>query len=110
MKEMTWVLALGFVVWAGWMDWRSARIPNWLTVPGFLLGLVVNTVPAGAGLPAAIPEGSRALSVAVNDVVAVAGFVMPGTMVDVLVTGSVNGNSGGQSITRTILENIRVMA
>jgi pilus assembly protein CpaB len=40
---------------------------------------------SGAGLAAAIPEGMRAISVAVNDVVAVAGFVTPGTMVDVMV-------------------------
>jgi len=66
-------------------------------------------VEAGVGLPATIPEGMRAVSVSVNDVVAVAGFVTPGTMVDVLVTGSV-GSGGDQSITRTILENIRVLA
>lgn len=65
----------------------------------------------GAGLPATIPEGMRAISVPVNDVVAVAGFVGPGTMVDVLVTGSVDGRGGGtNSITRMILENIRVLA
>jgi len=46
-------------------------------------------VEAGAGLSATIPEGMRALSVAVNDVVGVAGFVTPGTMVDVLVTGAI---------------------
>src|ERR1700751_2667069 len=60
---------------------------------------------SGAGLPATIPEGMRALSVAVNDVVGVAGFVIPGTMVDVLVTGSVGGG-GGNNITRMILENV----
>lgn len=65
---------------------------------------------AGAGLPATIPEGMRALSVAVNDVVAVAGFVVPGTVVDVLVTGSVDGGRGSNSVTRTILENVRVLA
>lgn len=65
---------------------------------------------AGSGLPAAIPEGMRAVSVPVNDVVAVAGFVMPGTMVDVLVTGSVEGRGGNNSITRIILENVRVLA
>jgi pilus assembly protein CpaB len=66
---------------------------------------------AGAGLPATIPEGMRALSVAVNDVVGVAGFVIPGTVVDVLVTGPLPGASGNQNnITRTILENIRVLA
>ncbi|MGH9704307.1 MAG: Flp pilus assembly protein CpaB [Candidatus Acidiferrales bacterium] len=61
----------------------------------------------GAGLPARIPEGMRAVSVPVNDVVSVAGFVQPGTMVDVLVTG---GSAGGGSNTRTILENVRVLA
>jgi len=64
---------------------------------------------AGAGLPATIPEGMRAVSVAVNDVVGVAGFVIPGTMVDVLVTGQVPGAQQG-FITRTILENVRVLA
>lgn len=66
---------------------------------------------AGAGLPATIPEGMRALSVAVNDVVGVAGFVIPGTTVDVLVTGALPGkNSSNDDITRTILENVRVLA
>jgi pilus assembly protein CpaB len=67
---------------------------------------------SGAGLPATIPEGMRALSVAVNDVVGVAGFVIPGTMVDVLVTGKVadNGHGSEQNITRTILENVKVLA
>src|SRR5882724_3641011 len=67
---------------------------------------------SGAGLPAVIPQGMRALSVAVNDVVGVAGFVMPGTMVDVLVTGKIEGGSRGteDTITRTILENVRVLA
>jgi pilus assembly protein CpaB len=73
--------------------------------------LEANLAPkaAGAGLPAAIPQGMRAVSVAVNDVVGVAGFVTPGTMVDVLVTGQLPGKSGG-AITRTVLENVRVMA
>jgi pilus assembly protein CpaB len=67
---------------------------------------------AGVGLPAVIPQGMRALSVAVNDVVGVAGFVMPGTMVDVLVTGKTSaGNHGTEdTVTRTILENVRVLA
>jgi len=64
---------------------------------------------AGAGLPAAIPEGMRALSVRVDDVVAVAGFVTPATMVDVLVTGDAQGTGTRNTVTRTILENVRVM-
>jgi len=62
---------------------------------------------AGGGLSVAIPQGTRAISVRVDDVVAVAGFVVPGTMVDVLVTGS---SSGGDSVTRTILQDLRVLA
>src|SRR6202140_1844267 len=70
------------------------------------------SVEAGAGLQATIPEGMRAISVAVNDVVGVAGFVTPGTMVDILVTGQALGANlnGSSTITRTILENIRVLA
>jgi pilus assembly protein CpaB len=68
-------------------------------------------IEAGAGLSAAIPQGMRALSVAVNDVVGVAGFVTPGTTVDVLVTGELVGSKGESgNITRTILENVRVLA
>jgi pilus assembly protein CpaB len=67
---------------------------------------------SGAGLPATIPAGMRALSVAVNDVIGVAGFVTPGTTVDVLVTGVVPGTTQGtpSTVTRTILENVRVLA
>jgi pilus assembly protein CpaB len=64
---------------------------------------------AGAGLPAVIPEGMRAVSVAVNDVVAVAGFAQPGTSVDVMVTGQAQGGNNEQ-VTRTILEDVRVLA
>ena len=67
---------------------------------------------AGGGLSATIPQGMRAVSVAVNDVVGVAGFVGPGTSVDVMVTGQIPGatQTGAQYVTRTILENIRVLA
>jgi pilus assembly protein CpaB len=66
---------------------------------------------SGAGLPATIPAGMRALSVAVNDVIGVAGFVTPGTTVDVLVTGTLQGTTQSTStVTRTILENVRVLA
>jgi pilus assembly protein CpaB len=67
---------------------------------------------AGAGLPATIPEGMRAVSVAVNEVNGVAGFVTPGTMVDILVTGQMSGKivDAQNNITRVILENVRVLA
>ena len=67
---------------------------------------------AGAGLPATIPEGMRAVSVAVNEVNGVAGFVIPGTMVDILVTARLSGRTSDpdNNITRVILENVRVLA
>ncbi|MGO9275884.1 MAG: Flp pilus assembly protein CpaB [Terriglobia bacterium] len=61
---------------------------------------------SGAGLSAVIPEGMRAISVRVDDVVAVAGFVLPGTMVDVQLTAE----AGAASVTNTILEDVRVLA
>jgi len=63
---------------------------------------------AGYGLPALIPTGMRAVSVRVNEVIGVAGFVVPGTRVDVLLTGSPSG-SGGERTT-TVLEDIAVIA
>ena len=51
---------------------------------------------AGAGLPSLIPPGMRAVSVRVNDVVSVAGFVQPGTRVDVLATGNKAAATSGK--------------
>src|SRR5579863_2416907 len=63
---------------------------------------------AGSGLPALIPPGMRAVSVRVNEVVSVAGFVTPGTRVDVLLTGTPAGASEEQ--TTTVLQNVAVLA
>jgi len=47
--------AVLLAVIAGWTDFRSRRIPNWLTVPGALIGLALNTVVSGtAGLKASL--------------------------------------------------------
>jgi len=63
---------------------------------------------AGAGLPALIPPGMRAVSVKVNEIVSVAGFVTPGTRVDVLLTGTPTGS--GDQQTTTVLQNVAVLA
>lgn len=64
---------------------------------------------AGGGLPIVITEGMRAVSVRVNEVIQVAGFVMPGTRVDVFVTiDPPPGRSGGK-ITKIVLENVTVL-
>jgi pilus assembly protein CpaB len=62
----------------------------------------------GGGLTSVIPEGMRALSVKVNDVIGVAGFVLPGTRVDVIMTGSPKNNE--EVASKAILENVQVLA
>lgn len=64
---------------------------------------------AGAGLTSAIPQGMRAVSVKVNEVIGVAGFVLPGTRVDVIVTGAPDSSSDTE-ISKVVLENIEVLA
>lgn len=66
---------------------------------------------AGAGLAATIPVGMRAVALAVNEVVGLAGFVLPGVRVDVLVAGSAGGGMGqGSTVCRTVLQNIEVLS
>lgn len=63
---------------------------------------------SGLGLAPIIPVGMRAVSVRVNDVAGVAGFVMPGMRVDVLVTGRPPAGDG--TVTTTCLQNILVLS
>src|SRR6202142_2886628 len=63
---------------------------------------------AGSGMQSLIPPGMRAVSVRVNEVIGVAGFVVPGTRVDVLLTGNPQGTNEQQ--TTTVLENVAVIA
>lgn len=63
---------------------------------------------AGAGLPPVIPEGMRAVSVRVNEVIGVAGYVLPGTHVDVLATASPTQNPADVT-TKVVLANVQVL-
>ncbi|HEY4682363.1 MAG TPA: A24 family peptidase [Candidatus Acidoferrales bacterium] len=47
MTQVVWAGALVVAVGAGWLDWRSRRIPNWLTLPAFVFGVAANTVAVG---------------------------------------------------------------
>lgn len=85
---------------------RGAVLP--MSQGDFILPSKLAAEEAGAGLPSMIPTGMRAVSVRVNDVVSVAGFVQPGTRVDVLSTG--NQGSGSERQTTTVLENVAVIA
>jgi pilus assembly protein CpaB len=66
---------------------------------------------AGGGLASMIPPGMRAVAVPVNDVVGVAGFVVPGMRVDVLISGTTpTGNAALGPITTTMLQNLEVLS
>jgi pilus assembly protein CpaB len=108
------------------VDWPAAARPSaGLEDPTQLLGKVAATRifksepvlaeklvsgSAGAGLAALLPEGMRAASVRVDDVVGVAGFIHPGDYVDVIVTMRPSENSGAPPLSKTVLQNIKVLA
>jgi pilus assembly protein CpaB len=71
------------------------------------------TGPGGrAVISATLPKDKRAVAIRVNDVAGVAGFVLPGDSVDVMLTRQPVVASGGQAeqVTDTIVENVRVIA
>jgi pilus assembly protein CpaB len=66
---------------------------------------------SGGGLAPTIPDGMRASAVRVDEVVGVAGFVIPGMRVDVLVSGNPPGAGASDGVvTKTILQNIQVLS
>jgi pilus assembly protein CpaB len=64
----------------------------------------------GGGLSMLVRPTMRAASVEVNQVSGVSGFVLPGDRVDVLVTVDPRGGAGEEAVTRTILQNVEVLA
>ncbi len=65
------------------------------------------------GLSAVVPQGKRAMTVRVNDVIGVAGFALPGTYVDVMVNTQDEGgqrNDRDHSVSKIVLERILVLA
>jgi len=116
------VLASGDVKLVDWPT--SALPPGYASDPQSVLGRGLITAvsanepllaaklaskEAGGGLSITIPEGMRAVSVKVDEVVGVAGFVLPGTRVDVLAT--LTPNSGREeAATRVILQNVTTLA
>ena len=63
---------------------------------------------AGSGLPPVIPEGMRAVSVRVNEVVGVAGYVLPGNRVDVVATASPT-DARADTTSKVVLANVQVL-
>src|SRR5207249_8622712 len=92
--------------------------PNEVVGRGLLIPMIQNepflplklaSKEAGAGLPPAIPPGLRAVSVKVNEVIGVAGYVLPGTRVDVVATVSPS-NQQNDMTSKVILTNVLVLA
>lgn len=73
------------------------------------LPMKLASLEAGAGLPPAIPAGLRAVSVKVNEVIGVAGYVLPGTRVDVVATVSPTQQPADMT-SKVILTNVEVLA
>ncbi len=84
------------------------RIARVSMIPGepVLLGKLAPKTATG-GLSSIIPEGKRAITVRVNEVIAVAGFALPGSYVDVLVSGK---DADNQPFSRTVLSRLKVLA
>jgi len=73
-----------------------------------ILSAKLATKEAGVGLPPVIPDGMRAVSVRVNEVIGVAGYVLPGNRVDILATASPT-DAHQDTITKVILANVQVL-
>jgi pilus assembly protein CpaB len=85
---------------------RGVIVPMALNEP--VLEAKLAPKEGGAGLTTTIPEGMRAVAIRVNDVIGVSGFVVPGTRVDIILSGSLIG--GQIDIAKIILENVQVLA
>lgn len=68
-------------------------------------------VGSAGGLSSVIPDGYRAMTVKVDDVVGVSGFIMPGTLVDIVVTIIPPDNAKQrEKVSKIVLQNIKVLA
>lgn len=107
-------------------EWSGEVSPEWVQKPEDAIGRgVVATiyrnepvanhrlaaVGAGGGLAAAIPPGMRAVAVKVNEVVGLAGFVLPGMRVDVIAAATPPDETRALgTLAKTILQNIEVLS
>jgi len=107
------------------IDWPTNAVPqNAISDPnevigrGLILPIIQNEpfLPmklagkeSGSGLPPAIPPGMRAVSVRVNEVIGVAGYVLPGTRVDIVATISPTQQQNDMT-SKVILTDVQVLA
>jgi pilus assembly protein CpaB len=107
------------------IDWPAAALPAGafekpedVVGRGLVMPLIQNELvlpmklaskEAGSGLPIMIPEGERAVSVRVNEVIGVAGYVLPGTRVDVVAVASATDKKA-DTTSKVVLTNVQVLA
>jgi pilus assembly protein CpaB len=107
------------------IDWPAAALPagvfekpDDVVGRGLVMPLIQNELilpmklaskEAGSGLPIMIPEGERAVSVRVNEVIGVAGYVLPGTRVDVVAVASATDKKA-DTTSKVVLTNVQVLA
>src|SRR5499427_825083 len=107
------------------VDWPQGAVPaNVISDPQEVIGrgiivpmiqnepflpMKLSSKDGGGGLPPAIPPGLRAVSVKVNEVIGVAGYVLPGTRVDVVTTLSPT-QQPSDTMSKVILTNVQVLA
>jgi len=62
-QQIIWISVIGITLVAAWLDFRTRKIPNWLTVPAFILGVALRTVLAGwPGAKASLEGAGLALA------------------------------------------------
>jgi pilus assembly protein CpaB len=93
-----------------------AAVMNQYTKTGFVQGEPIigdrlfNGDKNAGVLPLLIPSGMRAVSVPVDEISDIAGFVLPHARVDVLVSVTNNANGGSQPFSKIVLQNVEVLA
>jgi pilus assembly protein CpaB len=106
------------------VDWpASMPVAGAFTAPAPVVGRVVlfplsagepitdrqlSAPGTGTGITVKIPDGMRAISLRSDEIVGVAGFLLPGTHVDVLVT--LHATNSPDSVTTTVLQNVEILA
>lgn len=106
------------------IEWpASMPVAGAFTAPGPIVGRVVlfplsagepitdrqlSAPGTGTGITVKIPDGMRAISLRSDEIVGVAGFLLPGTHVDVLVT--LHATNSPDSVTSTVLQNVEILA
>jgi pilus assembly protein CpaB len=106
------------------IDWpRDLEVPGAFANPADLVGRtvlypldknqpitekMVSAPGAGTGLAGRIPDGMRAIALRTDEVIGVAGFLVPGSRLDVLVT--YRSDKSPEPVTATALQNAEVIA